>query len=267
MNQQQTQTVRTERTFDENGNTIEEVVADAEGEGAETADVHDADVNQENEGDASAAPQPKFRIGDREFATQDEALAYAQSQITTLSTEAQVADAYRQGIRDATAPNGVPATTVTPAAEVPKFNTEELYTNPQEFLAKYARQIKEEAAADISKTLTVKEQSEQIWREFTDRHPSLADFRAETEGFVEQNQAEVRAIIATKGRDAGYDFVATKLKSRFERYGAAVKPQRNLPNTGTASTPNSRGATVTPKTGAKKPLSFAEQIRSLRKGR
>lgn len=246
--------------FDENGETIEIVEASAAPEAPAEAEPPEAPETENGGGE-------KYRIGNRTFATQDEALVYAQSQVSALETEQQVADAYRQGMRDALpgAAAGGPSVTPPPTPAAPVLNTEELYTNPQEFLDKFAKRIKTETKAELDQTDLLRQQSEQIWTEFVQRHPMLADFRSEVETFAGQNQADVRAIIATKGRPAGYDYVATKIKSRFESYANAVKPKRELPNTGGGPSPSSKAEGVTVSAAAKKPLSFAEQIRSIRK--
>lgn len=248
-----------ERVFGDNGETIEEVTAVAPEEVVEQV---------EEPAEEPAKPEGKYRIGDKWFQTQEEAMAYAQSQISTLETEQQIADAYRQGIREGMSQAGPSQAGVTP--EVTKqddINPEELYTNPQEFLAKYATKIKSETKAEIEARQNQQYQSDQIWREFTDRHPQLADFRKEVENYAAVNTQEVRAIIATKGRPAAYDYVATRIKAQFEAYANAVKPKRELPNTGAGTSPTSKAASVTPKPEVKKPLSMAEQIRMIKKKR
>jgi hypothetical protein len=186
--------------------------------------------------------------------------------VSAIETEQQIADAYRQGMREALSQTPQVSGDVTPQpTPANDLNTEELYTNPQAFLDKYAHKIKSETRAELDQRDAIKQQSDQIWSEFTTRHPVLADFRDEIESFTAQNQTEVRAIIATKGRPAGYDYIATKIKSRFENYANAVKPKRELPNGGGGASPGMRAAGVTPKMAAKKSLSFAEQIRTLKK--
>lgn len=264
MQQQQEQKTQ-ERVFDENGQTIETLTAVAPDESA---------VSEETEGtteeSAAAAPESagKYRIGERYFQTQDEAITYAQSQVSALETEQQIADAYRQGMREALtqAPQTVQSVTHE-ARPADDLNTEELYTNPQAFLDRYANRIKTETKAELDQRDNLKTASDQIWGEFTQRHPMLADFRKEIEDFTGSQQTEVRAIIATKGRPAAYDYIATKMRSRFEAYANAVKPKRELKNGGVGASPSSKVPGVTPKAPEKKTLSFAEQIRSLKKRR
>lgn len=251
-------TTKKTAVFDEHGQTVEEIeTAPAE----EITDQAEA-VSQDN---APQAPG-KYRIGDRLFATQEEALEYAQSQVSALETEQQIADAYRQGMREALSTGTQPAESVTPKAPAAnELDTEELYTNPQAFLNKFATKIKTETRSEIDQVTSLKQQSDQIWREFTERHPALADFRSEVEGFVGEHTLDVRGIISTKGRPASYDWIATKLKSRFEAYANAVKPKRELPNGSAGASPSTRAGGVPPKEAGKKPSTFSEQIRNIRK--
>ena len=207
------------------------------------------------------APQAaKFRIGDREFATEAEALSYATSQVSALETEQQVADAYRQGIRDAAATATPPAAAAS-APPAPALNTDELYTNPQAFLDKFAHKIRTESDASTQAILLKQVQGNQVWSEFAQRHPEFGDLRGDVESFVDRNIADVQAIVRTKGQVAGYDYIATKMKSNFARYEQALKPRRALPNTPTPATPKAAAGGVTPEPTPKKPLSFAEQLR------
>lgn len=235
-----------EEVFDENGQTVHEVSA-----GTSEA--------QQSEQDAKPSTGEKYRIGDKEFATQKEALTYAQQ----LEADHQVANAYQQGLRDALTQTQPVPQSVTP--EEPYVNTDELYTNPTEFLQKFATKIKTETQAELDRKDQIRDQSNKIWNEFVERHPMLADFRNEVEDFVQKNQTDVRSLISAKGKSAGYDFIATKLKSRFSSYASALSPRRELPNVGTMGAPNLAVSNVTPIEEPKKTLSMYEQIRKIRR--
>jgi hypothetical protein len=257
-----TQTVTTvAKVFDEQGNEIDEALEhDIQPVEAATPAPVETDDPPITEG--------KYKIGDRSFATIEEAHTYATSQLATVEQEKLINDAYRQGISEALQHQN-PSVNVTPQQATPEddFNEEEYFANPKEFLKKFANKIKTETQAEFDARSSVKESGERVWREFTNRHPALADFRGEAEGFVSRNQAAVRAVIATKGQDAGYDYIALKLREEFSKYANAVKPKKDLPNGGGATPPaNARGG-VTPKTPVKKPLSMIEQIRSIKKKR
>lgn len=264
MNMQTESKTKKTAVFDESGNTVEEFETQPE----ETAIEETEDQTETEETETPAAEPGKYRIGDKTFDTQEEALAYATSQVSAIDTENQIADAYRQGLLDAQNKRGLQAQNVTPQEnQEPELNADELYTNPQAFLEKYANKIKTETRAEIDQRDNLKAESDRIWREFSDRHPALADFRQEVEDFVSKNVTDVRAIISTKGRPASYDFIATKIKSRFQAYANAMKPKRELSNAKSDASPSSKAASVTPKPDPKKALSFADQLRTMRKKR
>lgn len=257
-NQQQTaeQKPTREVVFDEGGQTVEvheepDAVAEAAREAAP-----DGEVTEET------PAAPKIRIGDQEFASQEDALAYAQR----LQGES---DAYQRGVSEAMQFNRGGQPGVTPGPEVAPIveNVEELYTNPQEFLKKYAHKIKTDITSEYDQKSSLRAQSDQIWREFTDRHPYLADFRTEVENFVASENAQVRSLINAKGRPVAYDFIATKMKSQFDRYASALKPARALPNSVGGPSPTPKAGGVTPKPDAKKVSTMADQMRSMRKSR
>lgn len=207
----------------------------------------------------------KYRIGDREFETADEALTFARSQVSTMETEQQVAAAYRQGIQDAVS-HPVSGQNVTPPAAVqPPIRDEEFYANPTAAIQKYGQQIRAETEAAVSQRIQQQMAAGQAWLDFSARHPDLADFRGEVESYTNANFQDLKAISATKGPQAAYDYIATKLKSQFQKYGDAMKPKKSLPNVGTQTPPASQGTRVTPNPEGRKALTFTDQMRSLRK--
>jgi len=246
-----------EVVFDDNGNDMPA--------GTEQFEGGDAPETEAAEALETEAPAPaKYRIGDREFATQEEALAFANSQVSTLETERQLTDAYRQGIQDAVT-HANPQQSVTPPAPAePEFNEQLYYENPAEFLKNYSKQITQQVTTQIHSQLSEKELSNKIWNDFATRHPELADYRDEVEATAAKHLSELKLVNQTKGQTAGFDYVALKVKSNFERYANAVKPHKALPNSRQASGQPGQSSGVTPKTTAKKPLSMAEQIRSIK---
>ena len=259
MNPQQTDQIRV-NTFGEDGETEEtSLAAPEEVEGAEPA------AEGEFEAPVPTGPMGKYRIGDRMFETQEAALEYAQTQVQALEKEQLIADAYQQGIRAGVQQVPAAHTAVTPPPD--DFNPEELYTDPKAFLDKYAKKIKTETWSEIDQREQTRHQSEAIWNEFTSRHPMLADFRGEVEDYAQKDANAVQAIIATKGRPAAYDYIATKLKARASAIAEAAKPKRELPNVSTVVSPGSKAPGVTPKKSAEKTLSMAEQIKNMKKRR
>lgn len=247
---------------DENGIAIPTGLEEIE-EAPPEEDTPEPGAEEASEAEAPEAPvkeEPgKYRIGDKTFKTQDEALAYAEA---SNETESEI-DAYRRLVREAlTAPGGAPENVTPPP---PVITDEEFYANPTETITKAMQRAKQEAHAEIAQNQATTATANAVWAEFTQRHPDLADFRAETEAFVTQNLNEVQKVSKTKGRSAGLDFVALKLKTQFQRYADAAKPKKDLANTSGGPSPTNRVSGVTPKAAPKKELSFAEQLRQNRK--
>lgn len=260
--------------FDENGQTVSET---DELDAMTPAAPEEGGAPGEEPGDEEVPNSPKYVIGDKTFATQAEALAYAQQNLTTLEREREITDAYRQGLIDAQQQSG--ASTLQnpqePAEDdlLADFSDDEFYSNPKEVLKKVVARTKEQTLAEQQRLNAQRDQDAQVWAEFTAAHPEMADYRAEVTDFVRANAQSVAAIANTKGSTAAYAFVAGKLKEQFSRYAKALGERKVLTRGGTPSPSGQSaagtgsGGSVTPKGGAKKPLSMAEQIRSIRKGR
>lgn len=246
--------------FDESGQAVatDEVTTEIEDEG-------------EGEGASAAVGEPaKYKIGNKEFATQAEAYAYAQS----LEQQGNQDDAYRQIVESVLQQPPQTGQSVTPSQAKPKLEIDEakLWENPSQFLSEFAEKVQAQTiqtmGSQLAQQQAARDTGEQVWREFSSRHPDLADFRTEVEGFTGQNMSKVKAIIKRDGQAAGYDYIAMCMRDQFKRYADVGKPRRELQNGGTNMTPSSGSApNVTPKGQQKKPLTFAEQIRSIKKRR
>jgi hypothetical protein len=247
-----------ERVFDERGETVEEVEAEAPEQQVEDVD---PDENQDPDPKrvSEAAPQHKYRIGDKTFATQAEALQYAESQVQTASE----VDALRQVVREAV--SNVPRTENVTQQEEEDPN--EIFTNPKEYLRKRDERIKNEVLQTFNRSQAQADADNRVWTEFRERHPDLSDFREEITGLAARIQPEVQAVAKTKGQVAAYDYVATKYKAQVERQAQALRPKRALPNSSTGAAAGGRVESVTPKQTQKKPSTMTEQIRMMRKGR
>lgn len=264
-----TQETVKERVFDASGETVEEFDVPQDEGGAEepasdpeTQDIEpDAEPASETTEPGTGGPAHKYRIGDKTFATQAEALSYAEGQVAS-TTEV---DAYRQVLREAIAQ--VPRQESVTPAQKPAMNTEELYTNPEEFLTKFAKQVKTETLSEFNQSQAQLDADNRVWSDFSTRHPDLTDFRQEITELVGRIQPEVQAVGRSKGSVAAYDYVATKFKAHIERINAALKPRRELKNGSGGAPAGGKVQTVMPKSTEKKPLSMAEQIRSLKKRR
>lgn len=252
-----------EVTFDENGNTLSETITEAPEPDADAPE-ESPETPEPAAAAAAAEGSGKYRIGNRRFDTQEAALEYANQ---TAEAGTSAADAYRQGVQEALAMRQAADPGVTPAPKrfTEGLNIEELYTNADGFLEKYAAKIQDTTRAEVLRQQDDRDQSNQIWNSFTSRHPQLADFRTEVENVASFHAKQLRAITASKGQDAGFDYIATHLRSKFDRYANAIKPGRELANTKQTTPAASKASGVTPANAGKKQLSFSEQLRSIRK--
>lgn len=258
--------------FDGNGNEVPETTETPASAGAlESPETPEEFDNADEPEAAGEVPEGegKYKIGSKTFKTVAEATAYAESQISALETDRQVTDAYRQGIRDA-----ISQSQPAPAQTEPEddFDESEYYANPRDFLKKFAAKVETRVLGTVQQTAAQAAQAEAVWRDFGDRHPMYADkeFRGEIEGIANQHADTLKVIIATKGKDAAYDYCALKLKEKIDRYVQASKPSRKLSNASSGASPTPKGGGqggVTPKPAAKKPETFHEQIMKIRKKR
>lgn len=247
-----------EVVFGENGETVEETEAE---EQEQPEAVADPEENQDPDPTlvSEASPKHKYQIGDKTFATQAEAIAYAESQTSAHSE----VDAYRQVLREVV--GAVPRQ--EPVTQPVEENAEEIFTNTAEFLRKRDERIKRELLNTIDQSQASKDADARVWMEFQTRHPDLADFREEITGLAARMQPEVQGVAKSKGQAAAYDYVATKFKAQVERQAAALRPKRALPNTSGGPVAGGKVETVTSRMPPKKPSTMADQIRNMRKGR
>lgn len=246
--------------FDEGGETVaESTLEDTENDGGGEGD-------GEGEGGEGAGAggegKGKYKIGDQSFDTLAEAQAFATQAVQQGDENA----AYRRLVNEIVAAKP-PAEGVTPTG--PTIDEERLWADPKAFLTDFAKQIKDQTTQEIGQTLHQQRvqaaNDDAIFTEFTNRHPDLADFRQEVEQFTGQNRAIIANLANTKGRVAAFDYVALHLRERFNKYAEASRPRKVLKNGAGGTPPAGRGTGVTPKPPKNKPLSLAEQIRTIKK--
>jgi hypothetical protein len=207
--------------------------------------------------------EAKIRIGDKEFKTQEEAFAYAQSleQKTTL-VEAQ-SNAYRQAIQD-TALAQANAQKVTQAPPEPEEDFDaKFYENPKEYLKTYGEKISREAEERILNQINTKSEEERLWGEFFSSNQDLRDFKEDCEGVLAKHTDDIRAIHQTKGQKAAMDYLAQKTRAKFQNYIESTKPQRELSRTSAGASMGSAGS-VTRNIKESGPVDFITEIRQAR---
>lgn len=194
-----------------------------------------------------------IKIGDKTFKTQEEAIKYAEQ----LEYEKLIADSYSQGIRDhitATQPQSIQA-----PPEEDKFE-EEFYSNPKETL----RKIEDRATQRALSIVEQQQKREALWNVFFNDYPDLAGHRGLCEHVLKQNEE-----VLTKITDLpkAMKVLATQTRKIFQDYNERNKPTTELPkrsgqavSSGVSASPG-----VTPAKKVDRPLTMAEQLRSLKK--
>lgn len=193
--------------------------------------------------------------GGVKFKTQKEALAYQQELLRAKDLELAAANAYRQAAQDLGQQHSNPN---IPQAQPEEDIETELYTDPKKLFEK----IEQRALTKMEAKLSAKEEDERIWRKFSDKHPDLADFRADLMGVVQENAEIVQGINKTRGQEAAMDWAAQKMRAKFERYNEMKKPKVELGKQKSV-TPPAGQTTVTTKKGEEKPLSMVDQLAML----
>lgn len=244
--------------FDERGNDIDPAL---EHEIQPVGEEPPPALEDESDAEASAGEAAsKYRIGDQEFDTIEAAHAYATAQVNTSATATEAVDAYRRGMVDAHALQN-PGQNVTPAK--PAFDSEKFYAKPEEFLEEFATRVRTETLQTLEQSQNQQAVAEQVWNNFSSRHPDLADFREEVDLLANAHMKELQKIVQVKGQAAGLDYLALRVKERFSKYADSMRPRRALSN-GRAPAAPAGTQNVTPKPAAKKSLSMKEQLASIR---
>lgn len=220
---------------------------------------------QAAEGETQGAEEYAFELPDgSKHKTQAEAFAHAQRLIQEKDLALVQAEAFQQGVHAFA--DRFPGTQTQHA---PQANPEEeraqwendYYTDPKKVIESVKSSAIEEAKKQIRSELTLQQQNEQVWSNFTMLHPDLADFREDVDATANIHAREIQAFVAAGKPKEAMDFVARKTRAKFEMYVEATKKRTELPRKQTDA-PAPGGQTVT--TGKKEttPVDFATQIRN-----
>jgi len=213
----------------------------------------DNEVEPDVEGAAVAAPEPEtsIKIGGREFKTQSEAIAYAES----LENEKLVSEAYAAGIRET-----LQATQKPIEAPVVEDNFDEkFYSNPRQAL----NEVKEQAKAELRAETAAAAAERAAWDRFSTAHPDLAGSEKEVRRILEENW-DVLGKLSDEKR--AMEILATKTRSYFQDIADRFKARTELSGkTGqVVSLGGSAPKSVTQPKKEDRPLTMSEQLRSLR---
>lgn len=222
-------------------------------EASETAPVAEEAPAEGTEEPASAAPAEEetlIRIGTETFKTQREAIAYAEQ----LEREKLVAESYNQGIRDTLNSN----TGTAPQPE-PEDNFEErFYANPKETLKEVQAKARDEAIAVIR----AENQRENLWTQFLTENPDIR--RKDAERVLNENWDTIGKMTDLS---KAMKVLAQRTRAEYEEIRDLMKPRTELSSKRGPASPSSGGtpARVTPEKKTEAPLSFAAQLKSIKR--
>jgi len=240
----------TEKENNEEEIEREEAISEAE-EGSEAAETDD----EEGEG--------SYKIGDQSFASFKEAQAYAESLVYKNAITEAESNAYRQAVAD-TQRTHAQGDKVTHDPETERLEFEQkYYEDPHAYMKEFEQKITEKVESRTLGKLQQQNDDERLWGEFFNKHTDLKDFREDCEYVLAKHTSELKAIVSTKGQQAGMDFLAQKTRAKFQAYHEGSKPSRELYRT-TSGPSHGSPDNVTQKKAPEAKLDFASELRSLR---
>lgn len=194
--------------------------------------------------------EEEIRIGDQVFKSEAEALKYAQQ----LQHEKELAEAHAAGVTEAIRAQGAG---VVEAPVEDKFD-EEFYANPKAKL----EQIRTQAIAEAEARIESKLAREKQWEVFLEKFPDIR--RKDAERILGENWSTLGKITDL---EKGMQALATKVRADYAELEQIRKPRVALSEKKGAQTVRSGGspASVTPKENSERPLTFAEQMKTLKK--
>lgn len=211
-------------------------------------------ASEESEVEEEGAEEPEtetlIRIGDQEFKTQAEAVAYAES----LVKEKERTEAYAQGIQDALQAKSEPA---TPVVE-PEDNFEErFYADPKGTL----KELKQQATQDALALIKQEQTREKMWDEFLTQYPDVR--RKDAERVLGEQWETIGKMTDVKKAMVA---LGNAVRSEYQEIIEAAKPRTELPNKRTqVLSPGSNTKTsVTHQRKEEPPLDFVAQMKKLK---
>jgi len=231
---------------------------------AEGQEVVETEAPVVEEPDEEEAPKAaKYRIAGREFATQEEAFAYAEDLDRQNAIKEAEVNAYRQ--MNSTYNNGgQQAQKVTlPPEEEDDFDAK-FYENPKKYLQEREELVRQRTRDEVLQAVGAQSEEEKLWNEFFQENPDLSGDRDIAELVVSQHTEDIRAIAQTRGKKAASEFLAQKVRARHQNWVEAQKPRRELANTRAGVSVGS-AKSVTLKQAEESTLSFAEQLSTINK--
>lgn len=198
----------------------------------------------------TATEEEPIRIGGQTFKSQREAFDYAER----LEREKELTDAHAAGIREALEATRAP---VQPQPEPEDNFDEKFYANPKEALKEVQTRARDEAVAIVR----AEAQRERLWDQFLNEYPDVR--RKDAERILNENWETIGKMTDVP---KAMRVIATKVRTEYEEIVALSKPKTVLAaKKQTVSASGAQPKGVTPQKKEDTPLSFAEEVRRLRK--
>lgn len=211
---------------------------------------------EQPEGQPEEKPTPKIRIGDKEFASQEEAFNYANE----LAQKDLVNDAFRQGMEVAAQSQAGLPSQQAPAPAEPEDNfDEEFYANPKEFLKKREAQIAERIQTQIAQQAERAKKNEETWGRFYQTYPDLDKNRDLVTFTLQQNWNQLAHI----DTDRALKILADKVRDTKKAWLADATPGQELKQV-RATASAGVAQKVTQRAPEEKPSTFIENFRSMK---
>lgn len=200
-----------------------------------------------------AKPQGKLiKIGDQEFTSEEDAIAYAQ----TLEQEKTNAELYNQGVRDALAAGKIPAEQIAPPEE-DNFE-EKFYANPKEAL----KQIQTKARDEALEAIRAENRKEALWNQFLAENPDIR--RKDAERVLQENWNTIGQMTDTS---KAMKLLAQRTRAEYAEILESFKPRTELANKSgqLAGSGGNQQKSVTQQKKDDRPLDFVSQLRAASK--
>jgi hypothetical protein len=214
---------------------------------------------------AEPAPTP-FEVDGQLFSTEAEAFKFLKGQYGKVQTDAMLTEARLQGIQEAAQFSSMHApATVEPVPE-PAIDMDKFYEDPGKFLLERDAAIEQRLMGKVAEKQTAAQRDAEAWSTFTASYPELADFKSDVEAVAVSHGNEVK-MLAAKDQKKAMDYVAFKVKEKFQKYAEVMKPTRVLSNT-RVDAPAGSNQVVTPAQNvpnSSEGLDMISQMRNMRK--
>jgi hypothetical protein len=213
------------------------------------------------------APEGTVEVEGQKFATEADAFEFLKGQYGNIKTEQMISEARLQGMQEAMqyTPQGAIPQAVAPEA-VPEIDMDKFYENPGKYMAERDAAIEERLMGKVGAQQAQAQRDAQVWGDFTSAHPDLADFRQDVEAVAESHRDTVM-MLAKRDNKKAMDFVALKVREKFQRYAEVMKPTRTLSNAKVQSIQGSNPGVTSAQNvpGDSEGLDMISQMRKMRK--